>query len=300
MKSLTVFTPAYNRAHLLPRLYESLKKQTSQDFTWLVVDDGSGDHTRALIEAYIAENIFDIKYVYQENQGMHGAHNKAYENITTELNICIDSDDFMPENAVEIILKKWNSIPSNDKVKYSGIVGLDADMNGNVIGSKFTTEETTLEDFYLGGGTGDKKLVYRTEVMNKYPPYPLFKGEKYVGLGYKYLLADQEYKLITINEVLIIVDYQEGGSSNNMFRQYTRNPKGFAFIRKQGMVLSKSRKRRFQDAIHYVSSSLISKNKNFIAESPKKLLTFLAIPGGILLYTLIKLKNRKQSQTKEL
>jgi glycosyltransferase involved in cell wall biosynthesis len=300
MKKLTVFTPAYNRAHLLPRLYESLKKQTSQDFTWMIVDDGSVDDTRELINSYIEEDILEIQYFYQENQGMHGAHNTAYENITTELNTCIDSDDFMPEQAVEKILSKWESISKEDRQKYSGIIGLDADMKGDLIGSKLTTETTTLEDFYLNGGTGDKKLVYRTEVMKQYPAYPLFEGEKYVGLGYKYLLADQDYQLITLNEILIIVDYQEGGSSNNMFRQYLKNPKGFAFIRKQGMVLSKSGKKRFMDAVHYVSSSLITNNSRFLQESPKKMLTFLAIPGGVLLYLMIKFKTRKSTNTKEL
>ena len=300
MKRLTIFTPAYNRAHLLPRVYESLKKQTSQDFVWMVIDDGSVDDTQELINSYIAEGILDIIYLYQDNQGMHGAHNTAYENIQTELNTCIDSDDFMPENAVEIILKKWESVSVEGRSQYSGIVGLDADMKGNIIGSKFISETTTLEDFYLKGGTGDKKLVYRTEIMKKYPPYPLFSGEKYVGLSYKYLLADQDHQLLTINQVLVIVDYQEGGSSNNMFRQYYKNPKGFAFLRKQGMVLSRSRKRRFLDAVHYVASSFISKNLKFIQESPKKMLTVLAIPAGFLLYILIEFKNLKQKNTKEL
>lgn len=300
MKRLTIFTPAYNRAHLLPRLYESLKKQTSQDFVWMVIDDGSTDDTQSLIHSYIAESVLDIKYIYQDNQGMHGAHNTAYENIKTELNTCIDSDDFMPEDAVEVILNKWESISTQDRSKYSGIVGLDADMQGNIIGSKFKSASTTLEGFYLNGGSGDKKLVYRTDVMNSYPPYPLFKNEKYVGLSYKYLLADQDYELSTINHVLVIVDYQKGGSSNNMFRQYYKNPKGFAFLRKQGMVLSKSRKRRLLDAVHYVASSFISQNLKFIKESPKKMLTILAIPAGFLLYVLIRFKNIKQKHTKEL
>jgi hypothetical protein len=103
-----------------------------------------------------------------------------------------------------------------------------------------------------------------------------------------------------MNEVLVIVDYQEGGSSNNMFRQYLKNPKGFAFIRKQRMMLSKSRKRKMVEAIHYVSSSLISGNKNFIKESPKKVLTILAIPFGILWYGYILYKTKNKSQSKEL
>ena len=298
MKSLTVFTPSFNRAHLLPRTYESLKIQTCQDFIWLIIDDGSADDTRQVVSAFIAENKVEIQYIEQENQGMHGAHNTAYENINTPLNTCIDSDDFMPVDAVEKILDKWKSVA--DKEKYSGLVGLDADLDGNLIGSQFTTDTTTLEDFYLKGGTGDKKLVYRTAVMQKYPAYPLFPGEKYVGLGYKYLLADQDFELVTLNEILVLVDYQQGGSSNNMFRQYYNNPRGFAFIRKQGMVLSKSPMKRFKDAIHYVSSSLLSRNSNFITESPRRLLTVLAFPLGFVLYAIVLLKNLIISHSSEL
>ena len=298
MKSLTVFTPSFNRAHLLPRIYESLKIQTCQDFIWLIIDDGSADDTRQVVSAFIAENKVEIQYIGQENQGMHGAHNTAYENINTPLNTCIDSDDFMPVDAVEKILDKWKSVA--DKEKYSGLVGLDADLDGNLIGSQFTTDTTTLEDFYLKGGTGDKKLVYRTAVMQKYPAYPLFPGEKYVGLGYKYLLADQDFELVTLNEILVLVDYQQGGSSNNMFRQYYKNPRGFAFIRKQGMVLSKSPMKRFKDAIHYVSSSLLSRNSNFITESPRRFLTVLAFPLGFVLYAIVLLKNLKISHSSEL
>lgn len=297
MKTLTVFTPTYNRAHLLPRLYESLKRQTSKDFAWLIIDDGSSDHTKKVVQDFIAENLLDIKYVFQENQGMHGAHNTAYRNISTVLNTCIDSDDLMPENAVELILNKWKTIDQN---KYSGIVGLDSDLDGNLIGTKFKEQYTTLEDFYLQGGKGDKKLVYRTDVMNSYPEYPLFKGEKYVGLGYKYLLADQDYKLATLNEVLALVDYQKGGSTNNMFRQYYKNPKGFAFFRKEQMKYSKSKKRVFLDAIHYVSSSLLSSNSNFLKESPSKLFTLLAIPLGLVLYVMIRVKNLSKTQSSEL
>ena len=50
MKSITVFTPAYNRAHTLRRAFESLKKQTCKDFEWLIIDDGSSDGTIELIE----------------------------------------------------------------------------------------------------------------------------------------------------------------------------------------------------------------------------------------------------------
>ncbi len=101
-KTLTVFTPTYNRAFCLGNLYNSLKKQTSNNFKWLIIDDGSNDNTKELVNTWMLENKIQIMYQYQENQGMHGAHNTAYSLIDTELNVCIDSDDYMPIDAVEI------------------------------------------------------------------------------------------------------------------------------------------------------------------------------------------------------
>lgn len=279
---ITVFTPAYNRARTLPRTYESLKKQGNKNFIWLIIDDGSTDNTKELVEKWISEeNDFTIRYIYKENGGMHTAHNVAYQNITTELNVCIDSDDCLAENAIDKILTFWNKNKNN---KYAGIVGLDSDLNGNLIGKDFDNlKETTLSGYYANGGKGDKKLVYRTDVINKYPEYPVFEGEKYVGLNYKYLLIDQDYKLLVLNEVLCNVEYQEDGSSNSMWKQYYRNPKGFAFLRKFYMQYNTSLKRNIMDCIHYVSSSKLAKNKHYIKESPKKILTILMIPFGLLL-----------------
>lgn len=290
MKTLTIFTPAFNRAHLLPRLYESLCNQTCQDFDWLVVDDGSSDDTKAIVSGWITENKIPITYIYQQNQGMHGAHNTAYRNIKATLNTCIDSDDYMPLNGVALILSKWETI---DQKKYAGIIGLDALESGAILGSKFTTEFTTLEDFYINGGTGDKKLVYRTEVITKYPEYPIFEGERYVGLGTKYLFVDKDYEMVTLNEVLVIVDYQPTGSSNTMFYQYMKYPKGFIYNRITTMCYSKSTKRKFIEAIHYISSCIILKRSNFLKDSPEKLLTLLAVPFGVALYLLIRFKTRK-------
>ena len=291
MAFLTVFTPAYNRAHTLPRTYESLLRQDCKDFVWLVIDDGSTDNTAELLSQWQKkDNGFEIKYIYKENGGMHTAHNTAYENIDTELNVCIDSDDMLADGAISSIVKLWKN---SDHKKYAGIIGLDADMsNGNIIGTSFPEymNETTLQGFYDNGGSGDKKLVYRTDIMKTLPPYPVFPGEKYVSLGWKYQLCDQEYKLKTTNTVLCNVEYQPDGSSMNMLRQYLKNPNGFAFVRKENMKYINSTKRNFIDCIHYVSSSIIAGNRHFISESPKKLLTILAIPFGVLLTAYIKFK----------
>lgn len=292
MPLLTIFTPAYNRAHTLSRTYESLKKQNCKNFIWLIVDDGSSDNTAELVNIWIKEEKdFEIRYIHKENGGMHTAHNTAYENIDTELNVCIDSDDLMAEDAVEKILKKWAEVRN---LGYAGIIGLDADFEGNIIGQGFPEklEETTVIGYYISGGSGDKKLVYRTDIINEYPPYPVFEGEKYVSLAYKYRLIDQKYKMAVLNEVLCNVEYQPDGSSNSMLYQYLKNPKGFAFWRKFCMQYPTTMKRTFVECVHYVSSSLLAKNWKFISESPKKILTLCAIPFGVALIVYIKLKTK--------
>lgn len=290
MAALTVFTPAYNRAHTLGRTYASLCAQTCKDFIWLIVDDGSQDETADLVQSWQKlDNGFAIEYIRKENGGMHTAHNAAYAHIRTELNTCIDSDDRMPPDAVELILDKWASVRDRG---YAGLIALDADFDGNVIGKGFPEgmEETTLSGYYAGGGSGDKKLVYRTDVINSVPAYPVFEGEKYVALAYKYRLIDQQYRLAVLDRVICEVEYQADGHSTGMWREYLRSPRGFAAWRKVCMQYPESKKRLIVDCMHYVSSSLIAGNRRFIQESPRKALTVLMVPAGLALTQYIRCK----------
>lgn len=312
-KTLTIFTPAYNRAHTIGRTYTSLCRQTCKDFEWLIIDDGSTDGTRALVLSWMCggtnvhevtvscdrrgecvegmcEAGFLIRYIYQDNQGMHGAHNTAYRHITTELNACIDSDDYMPDDAVAHIVNLWRRCGSD---RVAGMIGLDASIDGNIIGSAFPEglQTTTLRGYYERlGGAGDKKLVYRTDVIGRYPEYPVFEGEKYVGLAYKYHLADEDYPLLVSNDVWVVVEYQPDGSSYGMWKQYWNNPKGFAFFRKFDMVRTYSWKRKVMDNIHYVSHSIRGKNWHFLQESPCRGLTFVCLVPGVALYFINKWK----------
>lgn len=292
MNPLTIFTPTYNRAFCLHKCYESLLKQSCMDFVWLIIDDGSTDDTEKMVMGWLEDNRIQIQYKWQENQGMHGAHNTAYELIETELNVCIDSDDYLSEHAVERILNFWNKYGSKE---VSGIVALDADPGGQLIGTKLPEhiKTSTLFDLYdKHGVTGDKKLIYRTDLTKKYP-YPLFTNEKYVGLAYKYYRLDVHYELLLMNEVVCHVKYLPEGSSNNMLNQYLRNPLGFSFYRKELMKLPfVDRVFKFRQAIHYVSSSILSKNISFLKETPAKALTIMALPFGIILNLYIKLKTR--------
>lgn len=296
MTTLTVFTPAYNRDYSIHLCYESLCRQTCKDFVWMVVDDGSTDHTKELIQQWMKnDNGFEIRYIYKENGGMHTAHNTAYAAINTELNVCIDSDDYMTDNAVELIVNFWIE---NKQNKYAGIIALDITTDGKLIGTKLPEDKksTTLKEYYKSGGRGDKKLIYRTDVMKKYPPYPVFEGEKYISLAYKYTFADKEYTLLIMNEPVCVVEYRTDGSSHNMLRQYYTNPRGFAFIRKFDMQQSGSIKDNLRNSIHYVSSSILVKNRNFIKESPKKAFTVLAIVPGWALSKYIRYKVEKRGK----
>ncbi|MED3914811.1 glycosyltransferase family 2 protein [Priestia megaterium] len=292
MKKLTVFTPTYNRAYCIHQCYESLKRQTCKDFIWLIIDDGSTDNTKGIVKGWIDENIIQIKYHWQDNQGMHGAHNTAYELIDTELNVCIDSDDYMPDDAVEKIIDTWKKYGGNE---VSGIIGLDSNYKNEIIGTQLPQhiKRSTLFDLYNKYGvTGDKKLVYRTELTKQYP-YPLFENERYVGLAYKYHMIDKQYEMVLMNEIICCVEYLEDGSSRNMLHQYRKNPRGFAFYRKEMMKLPfGSSSFKFRQAIHYVSSSLMIRDWRFLQETPSKRLTLLAIPLGIALYFYITKKTR--------
>ncbi|MCZ8197316.1 MAG: glycosyltransferase family 2 protein [Flavobacterium sp.] len=298
MKTLTIFTPTYNRAYCLHLCYESLLRQTSNDFEWLIVDDGSTDTTKELVQGWINENKIPIRYSYKINQGMHSGHNAAYSQISTELNVCVDSDDYMPDDAVEKIIALWRKYGSD---KYAGLIGLDETINKTIIGTKFPDDvkECTYGELKPKYGVvGDKKIIYRTEVVKQLEPYPIFEGEKFVPLYFP-IVIDKEYKLLSFNEVFCTVDYQLDGSTLNIYNQYFKNPKGFSFSRKIEMIYLPFTSQKIKSCIHYVATSIMTKNFGFLKESPKKIFTFLAIPFGIAFYIyLLKKKNKTRDITK--
>lgn len=294
MKTLTVFTPTYNRAHTLPRTYKSLCCQTSNDFEWLVVDDGSTDNTREMVNIWIRENKIPIRYIYKENGGLYTGYNTAYANIETELNVCIDSDDFMPDNAVELIVQTWKEKGSE---RFAGIMGLDYYLDGTPIGGKFPNDlkETHLLDLTLKKiHRGDTKQAMRTDLMKKVAPQIGFPGEKNFNPVYMLLQVDDDYPLIVLNENLCFVEYQEGDSmSKAIYKQYINSPRSFAKLRVLEMNLKRNTLlNKYRSAIHYISSCIISKDSMWLRNAPSKLLVIFAIPFGLSLFFLIKYKTK--------
>ncbi|GGC88401.1 sugar transferase [Flavobacterium lutivivi] len=293
MKLLTIFTPTYNRAYCLHQLYESLVGQTNKDFLWLVIDDGSSDNTYDLVQSWIAQNKIEIQYIKQENQGMHGGHNTAYKNIKTELNTCIDSDDYMPNDAVDKIIKTWDR--RDKSMDTCGIIGLDAYKDNRIVGTKIPDEVkyASLNELYSKYKIkGDKKVVLQTEIVKKYPAYPIFTNERFVPLGILYTLIGNDYVSICSNDVYCIVEYLPDGSSRNIFRQYKKNPLGFRYSRIIEMQYSHSFSYTFTRAMHFISSSIFAR-KGFFKENPKPLITFFALPFGLLLHVYILFKIKK-------
>lgn len=297
MVPITVFTPAYNRADLLPRCYESMQRQTNKNFIWMVIDDGSTDHTGDLVQGWMQEaNDFEILYFYKENGGLHTAYNEAIAHIETELCVCIDSDDFMPDDAIEKILRFWKK---NGSDEVAGIVGLDYDLDGNVIGDLLPNQErVNLIDLLVGKykiHNGDRTNVVRTVLYKEVAPMPTFPGEKNFNPHYMHLQISQKYDFLVLNENLRFVEYQPGGMSNSMWRQYRNSPNSFAEVR----ILILSFKQagaayRIRQCIHLASSCILAHNYSYIKRCPMKVRLFLSFPFGYLLAHFIIYKAKKQ------
>lgn len=297
MVPITVFTPAYNRADLLGRCFESMKRQTRKDFIWMIIDDGSRDNTRELVEQWLREPLdFELQYYYKENGGLHTAYNEAIARIETELCVCIDSDDFMPDDAIEKILAFWEVHGSDE---YAGIVGLDFDLEGKVIGDPLPEQKTVnLIDLHTGKYpivNGDRTNVIRTELYRKYAPMKVFPGEKNFNPHYMHLQISQEYDFLVLNENLRFVDYQPQGMTNSMLWQYRNSPNSFAEIRKLYLSFPDTPlKYRLRHSVHLASSCFLAGNGlRSLRESPRKGLAVLALPFGLALscYVRMKVKN---------
>lgn len=264
MKTLTVFTPTYNRAHTLPRLYQSLCAQTSDDFEWLVIDDGSTDGTKDLVAQWKEESVIPIHYIYKENGGLYTGYNVAYLTIETELNVCIDSDDSMPADAVKEIVRIWKERGSE---LYAGITGLDCDMGTKEpIGGLFPEEmsECFFPELYAKRiHRGDSKQVMRTDLMRVVAPQEGYPGEKFFNPVYMLLQVTDKYPVLLSNECFCLVEYQkEDSMSSNIWRQYLDSPRSFAKMRRLEMNLKHTTLfNRIRCALHFAVEFIIAQWK---------------------------------------
>lgn len=226
MSMVTIITPTYNRADLLPRLYESLVRQTDQDFEWLVVDDGSTDETEGLIQHYCQTGAVRVIYIRQENAGKHTALNRGIAMIRSELTFIVDSDDYLPEDAVAIILtyhRKYKGMPG-----LCGYSFLRCHQDGRVNTAYFPKDEmiaTYLEARINGNIGGDKAEVFYTDILRKYP-FPVFAQEKYMPEDVVWMRMSGPYRMVHVNKNVYICEYLEGGLTNTGRNMKIRSPRG--------------------------------------------------------------------------
>lgn len=204
MPRVTVFTPTYNRANVISRVYNSLLKQTYTDFCWLIVDDGSVDNTKEVVEAYMAEGKVDISYFYQQNSGKHCAINKAVNLAKSELFIIADSDDSFTENAIERLVNTWDSIPEQEKSEYKGVICRCFDTETGLPIGRFPKEQfdsDDLEAFFKEKLNFEKWMLFRTDVLREFP-FPEEKGLKFYPETIVWQRMARKYKTRYIDDAL--------------------------------------------------------------------------------------------------
>lgn len=331
MKTLTVFTPTYNRKHTIDRTFESLCLQSCNDFDWLIIDDGSNDGTKEWVESLgnkiistgpcfdwmgrpiegCDENHFVIEtdpsvhgkkilieFVHKPNGGLYTGYNTAYSIVQSELCVCIDSDDYMPDDAVEKICSIWSNCKNDKKWQHlGGIVGLDFNVvDHKPIGGYFP-KDSAIANYLDIAHSGDCKHVMRTALMKSVCPQIGFQGEKDFNPYYMLMQVCDKFPMYITNTNFCWVEYQTGGDSMSagIWRQYIRSPKSYARYRIMQMQLKHGNdlKNRIRLSIHYVSSCIISKDRNWVRNTPYKLLAVFVSPMGLLLSWLIRFKNHK-------
>ena len=223
-RMITVFTPTYNRASLLSRLYDTLILQTYKNFEWIIVDDGSKDNTKEVVNSFVAERKIDIHFVQQENGGKHRAINTGVRLAKGELFFILDSDDVLPDNALELVTETYQ--PIKHDFSFAGVSGIDGTFDGRIIGSGLPVDFldcSSVDIRYKYHIAGDMKEVFRTSVMKEFP-FPNIEGEKFCPEALVWNRIAQKYKLRFFNKVIYKVEYQPEGLTSNIVKVRMKSP----------------------------------------------------------------------------
>ncbi len=258
---VTILTPTYNRGYTLKKLYNSLINQTNKNFIWLVIDDGSTDDTRNLINLFMEEKKIKIEYHYQKNGGKHRALNYGISLIKSEITFIVDSDDWITNDAIETILKYFRKYKNDENI---GVISfLKAYPDFKINGPQYSKDEyrgNYIEDRLNKNNWGDKAEVCYTNVLKKYP-LPEIEKEKFISEGYLWVKMALDYDSIYVNKVIYIADYLQDGLTNNIYKMRIKNPKGCIEVAKMACNDKANLKIKYKNMIKYIAYSLIDKRK---------------------------------------
>lgn len=283
---LTVFTPTYNRAEYLQRLYESLCRQTKRNFEWLIVDDGSTDDTARVVKAFQKDASLDIRYVYKANGGKHTAYNEALRQARGRWFLCVDADDYLSDHALEYLTGALENQPEN-----CALVAYKADQQGNRLSDEFPeqVDRCRISDLSLRlNCRGEFALVFPTEVARNFP-FPEFPGEKFVGENVVYDRIEQVCPARLLGQVVMICEYLADGYSRNFGALMKKNPTGFCVYFLQRMDMVPGLGDRISCAGKYWCFRFISGNKSLKYIGPHKLLWAVGWPVGLVFRVYYKL-----------
>jgi len=234
---ITVFTPTYNRAYILPILYESLVNQSFKNFEWIIVDDGSTDTTKELVESFLSEKNIKIRYFLQENQGKHVAINNGASDASGELFFIVDSDDYLSSDALEKLEKRFQDIKHN-----SEIAGIFINYSSKNLQKKTKTFDLILPEKGLKTTLtnlnhqykikGEFATAIKTEIQKAYP-YPIFEGEKFCRESLVYRRIGKKYDFLFTSDKIYFADYLEDGLTVKSWKLLKKSPKGAALLFKE-------------------------------------------------------------------
>lgn len=286
--TVTIFTPTYNRAHLLHNLYESLCSQTSKDFEWLLVDDGSTDTTESVVAQWLNETKFKVRYVRKENGGKHTAINLGARLAEGELFFIVDSDDFLTYDAIETIVTEWAAVRNR---RLNGMCYLKGEnLTGGVkcreeaIFPKDNIISNIIELKYNRGTTADTAEIWTTDSLRQFP-FTEYPGEKFMSEGMVWIRIAKTGDMLFRNKIIYIYEYLDGGLSLQGKRLRFLCPKGGI----EGSLETMShhfrlRMRLKQTLLYIVYSKFDGRNMREIFKCPYKWLVTLCLPGGYGLY----------------
>lgn len=283
---ITIFTPTYNRGYIIEKLYLSLCNQTSNEFEWLVVDDGSTDNTRDLIERFITDNKINVRYIYKENGGKHTAINLGVKNATGELFFIVDSDDYLTPDAVEWIITNSRDIIFNDK--FAGLSGLRIHPDGRKIGGGCDfglIDADAIEIRNKHNIRGDLAEIYKTDVLRQFP-FPIFENEKFVTEALVWnRIANAGYSIRYFYHPIYICQYRNDGLSAQMTKLRIKNPQQSSLYYSEYYKYNLPISEKLKTAINYWRFSFYNKSIKFQQKLSKiGLISLVAIPLGYLYF----------------
>ena len=254
---VTVVTPTYNRCGHLKRLYESLENQNSKNFIWLIVDDGSVDKTKSVVDEFKQDASFSIEYIYKANGGKHTALNLAIDYVNTELFFIVDSDDIVTSDSIQTICNDWNSYRSKKLCGISYLRGYD---KAHPIGDAFP--KNYLIDSFTNVRVrhhvmGDKAEVWATRYLKQFR-FPIFKGERFLVESWMWLQVSDLADMLFVNKVIYITEYLQCGLTQSGRKLRIKNPRGGMTFNLLLMDKKYPMKDRIKSALLYTCYSFFS------------------------------------------